>query len=292
MTMTGHQPVHVREAQLDPQMIRAALALPGVSIELCDFPEILPEHLVVTESWSVLSLGLSPLLAGSEGRYGPHTRFARFGSLSFRPAGVPSEMRFSGGAFETIRCRFDALHLPKAISGVQLGEAQLEACFDIRVQAIETAMLRLAEELAHPSPDTKALAAALIATILIDLARYLAGAARLAERRTGGLARHQMRRVQERMDRGGRPASVDELAALCGLSRFHFMRSFRATTGQSPGAFVQAARIARAKAMLAAGRPSVEIASTIGFNSISAFSTAFRRAVGRSPTAYRQAIRS
>ncbi len=285
-------PVLIADARRDPRLVRAALPLPGVVIEVCTFPPIAPQTVTVVEPKTILSLGLSPLLPQSEGRFDRvGARFARFGSLSLRPAGIPSEARFAGGAFETVRCRFDTAALPPALRGDALDEAQLAACFDIHMRSIEDAMLRLAEEVVHPRDDSVALARALVAAIVLDLARYLSEAKRLAARRRGGLTPRQLRRCAARVEEDGPLPSIDELAALCGLSRFHFMRTFRDTTGESVGGFVQRARMARAKTMLAQGDISIAaIAEAVGYGSAAAFSVAFHRSVGRPPGAFRVAI--
>lgn len=288
------EPVLIADARRDPRLVRAALSLSGVDIELCAFPAVAPQTVTVVEPETILSLGLSPLLPRSEGRFErAGARFARFGSLSLRPAGIPSEARFAGGAFETIRCRFEEAALPLALRGDSLDEAQLAACFDIHVRPIEDAMLRLAEEITQPRKDTPALAQALLAAVVLDLARYLEEAKRLATRRRGGLTPRQLRRCVDRIVDDGPLPTVSELASLCGLSRFHFMRTFRDTTGESVGGFVQRARMARAKAMLAAGDASIAaIAKAVGYGSAAAFSVAFHRAVGRPPGAFRTAISS
>ncbi|OCC25507.1 hypothetical protein MB02_02400 [Croceicoccus estronivorus] len=287
-------PLPIREAQRLPSLVTGRIPLPGVTIELCAFPEVQPETLVVTEEESLLSLGLSRMLTGSEGRIAGDRRapFVRFGALGFRPAGIPMEMRFDGGAFHTIRCRFEPWMLADGLSPTRLTDTQLAACFDIRVQTIEEAMLRLAAEADHPRPDSEALASALIATILVDLRRYLADARDRTERHKGGLPPRILRRALERIDRPGPAPSIAELASLCGLSRFHFMRCFRETMGTGPGAFVRQARITRAKAMLAADeRPLAEIARDLGYSGLPAFSSAFHKATGRSPGAYRAILR-
>ena len=284
----------IREAQRLPDLVTGRIALPGVSIELCAFPEVRAETLLVTEEEAMLSLGLSRLLGGSEGRIAGDRRtpFARFGALGFRPAGVPMEMRIDGGAFHTIRCRFTPGMLAERLGPEPLNEAQLAACFDIRVPAIEDAMLRLAAEVDHPGPDSAALAGGLIAVILVDLRRYLADARHRADRSKGGLPPRLLRRALALIDRDGPPPAVDDLAAACGLSRFHFMRCFRQTVGVSPGAFIREARIARAKALLAAdGRPLADLARELGYAGLPAFSAAFRKATGRSPGAYRAFMR-
>lgn len=286
--------IPIREAQRLPDLVTGRIAVPGATIELCAFPEVQPETLLVTEEESLLSLGLSRLLAGSEGRIAGDRRtpFARFGALGFRPAGIPMEMRIDGGAFHTIRCRFAPELLAERLGAEALNDAQLAACFDIRVPAIEDAMLRLASEVDHPGPDSEALASALVSVILIDLRRYLADVRQHAERNRGGLPPRLLRRALALIDRPGAPPAIEELAVACGLSRFHFMRCFRETVGTSPGAFIREARTARAKALLAADkRPLAELARELGYSGLPAFSAAFRKATGRSPGAYRAFMR-
>ena len=286
--------IPIRDAQRLPDLVIGTIALPDASVELCAFPEVLAQTLVVTEEEAVLSLGLSPLLGGAEGRMAGDRRipFARFGALGFRPAGIPMEMRIDGGAFHTIRCRFAPGKIAGALGGAPLNDAQLAACFDIRVPAIEEAMLRLAGEVNRPAPDSPALASALVATILIDLARYLADARRQAERRKGGLPPRLMRRALALIDRPGQPPTIAELAIACGLSRFHFMRCFKETAGMSAGACIAEARVTRAKALLATDDlPLAAIARELGYAGLPAFSAAFRKATGRSPGAYRALMR-
>lgn len=287
--------IHITEAQARDDLVQSRIILPGVRIELCAFPEVVQETVLVTEREAVLSLGLSRLLAGSEGRIaaGRQRPFVRFGALSFRPAGVPMEMRVTGGAFHTLRCRFDAERIDAALGTAPLGEAALAACFDIRSAPIEEAMLRLAVEADQPQEDSAALAAGLVAALLVDLKRHLAQAQTRAQRERGGLTPRMLRRVLDRVDAEGPPPDIEALARLCGLSRFHFMRSFRATMGSSPGAFIRQARMTRAKALLAADerRPLADIALALGYSGASAFCTAFRQEVGQSPAAYRALMR-
>lgn len=286
--------IPIRMAQTLPDLVIGRITLPQVCVELCAFPEVVAETITVTEEEPVLSLGLSPLLGSSEGRMAGDRRiaFAGFGAMGFRPAGVPMEMRIEGGAFHTIRCRFTPQVVAQALGPHPLDEAQLAACFDIRSPAIEDAMLRLAGEVNRPAPDSPALASALVATILIDLARYLADAGQLAQRRKGGLPPRLLRRALALIDQPGRPPAVAAIAQQCGLSPFHFMRCFRQSTGMSVGAFVAQARIARAKALLTADALSLtEIARTLGYAALPAFSAAFRKATGRSPGAWRASMR-
>jgi AraC-like DNA-binding protein len=83
--------------------------------------------------------------------------------------------------------------------------------------------------------------------------------------------------------------SLSTLAAHAGLSSFHFLRVFRAMTGQTPRQFVIATRLRMAATSLRATRtPITEVALEAGFGDLSHFTTSFARAFGVSPRAYRK----
>lgn len=80
------------------------------------------------------------------------------------------------------------------------------------------------------------------------------------------------------------PWTLAQLARLCASSRSGFSRRFTQVVGLAPMTYLQRWRIALAKDELREGRRSVgEIARLVGFQSSSAFSTAFTRTVGCSP---------
>ena len=83
--------------------------------------------------------------------------------------------------------------------------------------------------------------------------------------------------------------SLDTLAAHAGLSSFHFLRSFRAVTGQTPRQVVIATRLRAAAVLLrSTRRPILAIAFDVGFGDASHFTSSFTRAFGVSPGAYRR----
>jgi transcriptional regulator GlxA family with amidase domain len=90
-------------------------------------------------------------------------------------------------------------------------------------------------------------------------------------------------------DNAGRPWSVPELAAISGLSRAAFARTFRDALGQTPMQYLTDWRMTLARDYLRAGELSLaNIASTVGYGSPYAFATAFRRHHGEPPGAWRQ----
>ena len=80
---------------------------------------------------------------------------------------------------------------------------------------------------------------------------------------------------------------LEELANIACLSRFHFVRAFKAATGTSPYRYVADLRIERAKTLLRLGQLSlVEIAVELNFSSQATFTRAFRKATGHTPGQY------
>ena len=84
--------------------------------------------------------------------------------------------------------------------------------------------------------------------------------------------------------------TLDALAAQVNLSAYHFARSFRATTGMTPHAFVTGHRLMVAQDRLLRGNASVAgIALSVGFCNISHFRRLFRRRYGLTPADLRRA---
>lgn len=88
----------------------------------------------------------------------------------------------------------------------------------------------------------------------------------------------------------GEPLSLSDLAGLACLSRYHFIRAFRATTGETPRQYQIAARLrAAADRLVDTKAPITQIAFDAGFNDLSHFNATFRRTFGASPRAWRSA---
>jgi AraC-like DNA-binding protein len=85
------------------------------------------------------------------------------------------------------------------------------------------------------------------------------------------------------------PHGLGELAAVAGLSRFHFLRTFKRVTGVTPHQWVLRARLRDAAGRLADTRaPVTEIALDVGFEDLSNFIRTFRAEFGVSPSRYRR----
>jgi AraC-like DNA-binding protein len=101
-------------------------------------------------------------------------------------------------------------------------------------------------------------------------------------------ARHLLRAKQLVDARFADPLTVDDMARAANLSRAHFTREFRRTFGETPRAYLITRRLERATALLRNTDHSVaRICHEVGMESVGSFTSAFTRAYGRSPTAYR-----
>lgn len=85
-----------------------------------------------------------------------------------------------------------------------------------------------------------------------------------------------------------RDISLDDLARVACLSRFHFLRLFRIAFQKTPHQFINDVRVQRSKELLTRTNFDVKtISSAVGFASSSSFSRMFFRQTGTYPTQYR-----
>ena len=100
----------------------------------------------------------------------------------------------------------------------------------------------------------------------------------------------QERRVTSRLldDLAGDP-SLSELAALCGLSRTHFIRAFKQSTGMPPHRWLLMQRVKRAKDLLhGTNMPIADVAAACGFADQSHLTRVFSKAFRVSPGVWRR----
>ncbi len=106
----------------------------------------------------------------------------------------------------------------------------------------------------------------------------------------GGMTRLQANRAREFLAAHcADDFSLVDAARACGLSRGHFIKAFRVTTGLTPHQWVQRYRIDKAKDLLLDPRLTIaEIAASCGFADQSHLTRVFSRLVGDSPAAWRR----
>ena len=107
-----------------------------------------------------------------------------------------------------------------------------------------------------------------------------------------GLPRYKLRRVTSFVhERIGSPITLDDLANVAGVSRFHFHRQFRKSMGVTPHDYVLRARIERAKALLTGSDLTIgEVSGAVGFADQSHFSNIFRKLTAMTPRGFRNSM--
>ena len=86
------------------------------------------------------------------------------------------------------------------------------------------------------------------------------------------------------------PLTLDDLAREARLSKFHFLRVFKAAYHDTPLGYLRRRRLERARTLLTRTElPVTAVCLHVGFESLGSFSSRFRREIGLSPSAYRRA---
>lgn len=82
----------------------------------------------------------------------------------------------------------------------------------------------------------------------------------------------------------GEPITLDDVARISGLSRFHLARTFAALVGQPVLAYARGRRLSEAARLLSDGAPDIlQVALAVGYGSHEAFTRAFREQFGLTP---------
>lgn len=89
------------------------------------------------------------------------------------------------------------------------------------------------------------------------------------------------------VDRYAHTVSLDEIAAIAGLSRFHFLKAFTAQFGLPPHSYQIHLRIERSLPLLRQGVGLSHVAEAIGFNDQSHFIRHFKRIMRVTPGHYK-----
>ena len=106
----------------------------------------------------------------------------------------------------------------------------------------------------------------------------------------GGLPPRRLQRVFAHIRENiARDLSVAELAQVVGMSQYYFSKLFKMSTGTTPHQYVMRQRVERAQEQLRESRTALaEVATLVGFETQSHFTSVFRRLVGATPKHYRE----
>lgn len=196
----------------------------------------------------------------------------RYGERRGRP-----DMRSLGGSFQFDRADPELL--------VSLLPRVVHVQHSTRLSQLVT---MVGEESAEQRPGSEYVLSRLAELLLVEAMR----SATVASSPPGllrGLGDERLARALKRMHAAvDRSWTVDQLASAAALSRSVFFERFTRTVGMAPMTYLLTWRMQIAKDLLRRGELAVsEIAERVGYGSTSAFSVAFSRHVGKSPSQYK-----
>ncbi len=280
------------EASKPSMSIDAELMAPGIVAQIVrfDIPEPTATHHNVEEGYHV-NMCLTPRPLQSRGgfrkRWGPH-RFERLGDIFMLPPGEELYVKGGSGQQASLICSIAPEMVHGVIGGhpIDWNDQHLAAALDIGSAHIRALLFRITAEVRHPGLASTRLMELLGGELAIEIARYCS---EVAERPvTGGLAGWRLRLIDERLAEDLTAPSLQELSDLCALSIRQLTRGFRVSRACSIGDYIEQRRMEAAKRLLMDGESVKTIAFRMGFASPSSFTFAFRRAVGASPSTFRQ----
>ncbi len=214
------------------------------------------------------------------------------GHISFIPAGVPFSSSFNCPAWY-INVWLTPEFMAQALGGKGLGTVDAlspKCCF--QDATIASLIRALQEEASLQTAESSDRAAILGTRLAMELARCAVGTDPAERFDPRPLSLVKLRRVIELIEqRLADPVSLGEMAAVAGLSAWHFARAFKLATGSSPHSFLLRRRLVKADAMLRQTDTVVsEVAAKSGFCDQSHLSMHFRRATGMTPARWRKSF--
>ena len=194
---------------------------------------------------------------------------------------------------------------PIRVSNIYLGQDRLQACADTIAEGRHYELLDrvnhaapqlfaimrvICSEVEAPGPHSLLYLEQAVDLLCLELVRNHSTMGRFSFDPQHGLPRWQVRRVTGYMrDHLGADISLQDLANLVGMSRYHFCSAFRRATGTAPYECLTRMRMDMARDLLAKTTLQVsDVAFAVGYCTASAFSSAFRKVVGVTPREFRR----
>jgi AraC family transcriptional regulator len=253
-----------------------------------DYRFCAPVHLLIAWERAVRSAGET-----SVGRSVKSSRHDFSGTLSLVPAGD----EYCGTFVPRVCPRAAYIYLsPKTLvedGDLDFTKVSLRPRLFFENAALWASATKLSGLVENPGTASRLYAETLARVLLLELLRFEQGGAAMPKAARGGLAAWQVRRARDFIEEHvTEQISLSELARLTRLSPIHFCRAFKRSVGLPPHQYQLRRRIERSKTLLADPTHSVtSIALECGFSLPGSFATAFRKATGVTPSAFRRALR-
>jgi AraC family transcriptional regulator len=204
------------------------------------------------------------------------------GDVVVCPAFVPTLVRWER-PFESVSVRMSAGLLDRVAGRAGLDAARLRPAASRRDPFVGEVVRKLADEADAGEGGRAILAESLGTALAVHLLREYADDGP-SPPSSSGLPDDVLRRVTDHIEGHlDGDLSLARLAALAGLSPYHFARRFRAATGTTPHQYVIRRRVERARLLLLEGCEIAQAAARVGFSGQSHLHHHVRRLLGVTP---------
>lgn len=210
----------------------------------------------------------------------------RAGSIIFLPADSQWRGWDEGDAVGSyLLVSLDKVFAERTIGGSAVKE--LKPIIGFRDRVLQTCLQQIAAEVISPDWVSPIMVESQAVLALIQLVRLNARTLELAK---GGLSSFDLKRALAVLETPlTEPPQLSDLAHTAGVSRRHFVRAFKTSTGKTPHAYARVHRLEQAADLLRTTKLSAtDVAMQTGFGSSSYFARAFRQEFGFSPLEYRK----
>lgn len=171
-------------------------------------------------------------------------------------------------------------------------QIELRASINFQDEFIGALLNELKNELEHGTPYGKIFGDTAAQLLALHLLRKYCTIRYQLPNYSKKLPRQALRKVISRIhDELSNDIRLSELASESGLSRYHFARLFKISTGLSPHQYIVKCRMEKAKTLLRCTNWTMyEIAIKSGYKNQSHFAKLFKEFVGVTPTQFREKI--
>lgn len=223
------------------------------------------------------------------------THRVKKGSLFLTTGGAPYECRWKAVTAEPFESLAVFLELPlleralEEVFGRDAAYARLRDASAFTDDTLNALLQQLHSELMRRKASPL-FVQGIAQTIAIHLARNYGDLVKEPHSGSPSLPGYKLRQITDWMrEHIADDFSLEQLAALAGLSKFHFHRLFKSAVGEAPSRYHINLRMHEAKRLLRETKQSiVAVALDVGYTNPSHFAQIFRRETGLAPSDYRR----